>query len=190
LADDFRRALELRYSLMPYIYAQAKDSSSKGYPMLRTLFFEYPHDPTSWLIEDEYMFGSDLLVAPLFDDSEHRRVYLPPGNWTDYQTGRSYEGSRWYGITAGAIPIVLLVKDGAVLPHVKPAESTADIDWSNIELRVFNEGSAPVSGLIAFPGHDVQNIELQRSKSGYFLVHDVSDGKVKWSISQPKAIAQ
>jgi len=190
LTDDFRRALELRYSLMPYIYAQAKDSSSKGYPMLRTLFFEYPHDPTSWLIEDEYMFGSDLLVAPLFDDSEHRRVYLPPGNWADYQTGRSYEGSRWYDITAGAIPVVLLVKDGVVLPHVRPAQSTANIDWSNIELRVFNQGSAPVSGLIAFPGHDVQNIELQRSKSGYFLVHDVSDGKVKWTISQPKAIAQ
>ena len=46
LTDDFRRALNLRYSLMPYIYAQAKDSSARGFPMLRPLFFEYPNDPT------------------------------------------------------------------------------------------------------------------------------------------------
>ena len=56
--DDFRRAVELKYSLMPYIYAQAQGiGRAKGWPMLRTLFFEYPDDPTSWLVEDEYMFG-------------------------------------------------------------------------------------------------------------------------------------
>ena len=66
--DDFRRAIEMRYRLMPYIYAQAKDSSDHGYPLLRALFFEFPDDPTSWLIEDEYMLGSDLLVAPLFTE--------------------------------------------------------------------------------------------------------------------------
>jgi len=61
--DDFRRAVELKYSLMPYVYAQAKDSSAHGWPMLRSLFFEFPNDPTSWTIDDQYMFGSDLLVA-------------------------------------------------------------------------------------------------------------------------------
>jgi alpha-D-xyloside xylohydrolase len=77
LTEDFRRALGLKYSLMPYIYAQAKDSSAHGYPMLRTLFFEYPNDPTSWTIDDEYMFGSNLLVAPLIEPGDTRKVYLP-----------------------------------------------------------------------------------------------------------------
>ncbi|HAF14592.1 MAG TPA: alpha-xylosidase, partial [Blastocatellia bacterium] len=58
LTEDFRRALGLKYSLMPYIIAQAKDSSAHGFPMLRTLFFEYPDDRTSWTIDDEYMLTS------------------------------------------------------------------------------------------------------------------------------------
>ena len=70
--DDFRRAIELKYQLIPYIYAQAKDSSAHGYPMLRTLFFEFPSDSTSWFIDDEYMFGSNLLVAPLFSEGNSR----------------------------------------------------------------------------------------------------------------------
>src|ERR687889_998531 len=88
LTEDFRRALGLKYSLMPYIIAQAKDSSARGYPMLRALFFEYPNDPASWTIDDEYMFGSDLLVAPLMESASARRVYLPPGDWIDYQAGK------------------------------------------------------------------------------------------------------
>ena len=92
LTEDFRKALGLRYSLMPYIYAQAKDSSARGFPMLRPLFFEYPNDPSSWTIDDEYMFGSDLLVAPMFASGERRKVYLPPGTWIDYQSGRFMKG--------------------------------------------------------------------------------------------------
>jgi alpha-D-xyloside xylohydrolase len=57
---------------MPYVYAQAKLCSQEGYPMLRTLFFEYPEDTTSWLIEDEYMFGENILVAPLMEDVPER----------------------------------------------------------------------------------------------------------------------
>src|SRR5918912_3151561 len=131
--SDFRRALGLRYSLMPYILAQAQDSSAHGYPMLRTLFFEYPEDPTSWTVDDEYMFGSSLLVAPLMESGEGRRVYLPPGQWVDYQSGKSYAGGRWHEITAGQIPVVLLVKDHSAIPHVKPAQSTSEIDWKNVE---------------------------------------------------------
>ena len=91
LTKIFAAPSNLNYTLMPYIYAQAKDSSAKGFPMLRTLFFEFPEDPTSWLIEDEYMFGSSLLVAPIFETGKNsRKVYLPPDTWIDYQTGKIY----------------------------------------------------------------------------------------------------
>jgi alpha-D-xyloside xylohydrolase len=189
LTDDFRRALNLRYSLMPYIYVQAKDSSAKGFPMLRTLFFEFPHDPTSWLIEDEYMFGSDLLVAPLIEESNQRSVYLPPGKWIDYQTGNVFDGARWHDITAGDVPIILLVKDNSVLPHVKPAQSTSEIDWNNIELRVFSTNDSPVSGSFALPYRDLQTIELRRSKDGYALARDIFGGKIKWNVTSAKIAA-
>src|SRR6185295_9170498 len=188
LTDDFRRALDLRYSLMPYIYAQAKDSSARGYPMVRPLFFEYPNDPGSWMIDDEYMLGSDLLVAPMFATGEGRKVYLPPGAWIDYQSGRVYEGAGWRDIQLGQIPVVLLVKNHSVLPHIKVAQSTKDMDWNNVELRVFSTDGAPVSGLFTRPGSEVQTLSLVQRGRSYALREDPQSGKVKWDIkSQPLA---
>ncbi|MFL6208540.1 MAG: TIM-barrel domain-containing protein [Pyrinomonadaceae bacterium] len=182
LTEDFRRALGLKYALMPYILAQAKDSSVHGYPMLRTLFFEYPHDPTSWLIDDEYMFGSDLLVAPLMESSTGRNVYLPPGTWIDYQTGKTYRGAQWQQIEAGQIPVVLLVRDHAVIPHVKSAQSTNDIDWNDVELRVFSTDDAVATGLFTLPQGDVQPLRLAAGANGYALANDPLAGRVKWRI--------
>jgi alpha-D-xyloside xylohydrolase len=182
LTEDFRKALGLRYALMPYIYAQAKDSSARGFPMVRPLFFEYPNDPGAWSIDDEYMFGSDLLVAPLFASSEARKVYLPPGSWIDYQSGRVYEGAKWHEISAGPIPVVLLVKNGTVLPLIKVAQSTKDMDWSNVELRVFSTGGGQVSGLFTTPDSGVQTLSLSPRGRDYVLLKDPQGGKVKWTI--------
>jgi alpha-D-xyloside xylohydrolase len=185
LTEDFRRALGLRYSLMPYIYAQALDSSAKGFPMLRTLFFEFPADKTSWLIDDEYMFGENLLVAPLLEEGKNTRaVYLPPGTWFDYQTGKAYEGGKWHDLTAGPIPVILLVRDHSVLPHVKPAQNTAEIDWNNVELRVFSTGGREVSGKFALPNQELQRLELRLNKADYTLKNDFSGGRIKWQIKR------
>jgi alpha-D-xyloside xylohydrolase len=180
---DFRRAIELKYTLLPYIYAQAKESSEKGYPMMRTLFFEYPNDPTSWLVDDEYFFGSDLLVAPLFESADHRTVYLPPGTWIDYQTGRSYAGAAWYDIRSGAIPIVLLVRGNSVIPHIAVAQNTAAMNWNDIELRVFATTSAPVTGLFALPDGGLQSLELRPAGGAYSLARDPMAGRIRWRIT-------
>jgi alpha-D-xyloside xylohydrolase len=182
LNEDFRKALGLRYALMPYIYAQAKDSSARGFPMMRPLFFEYPNDPGSWFVDDEYMFGSDLLVAPMFTNGATRKVYLPPGNWIDYQSGRVYAGANWHDIAAGEIPVVLLVKDHSVLPHVKVAQSTKDIDWNDVELRVFSTDSSTVNGLFTRPDSGVQTLTLVPRGREFALRQDPQAGKVKWTI--------
>jgi alpha-D-xyloside xylohydrolase len=184
LTEDFRRALGLKYSLMPYIYAQAKDSSARGFPMARTLFFEFPADPTSWMIEDEYMFGSDLLVAPMFDESAERDVYLPPGSWIDYQTGKVYSGAAWHRIAAGQIPVVLLVKDHSAIVHIKPAQSASQMDWSDVELRVFSTDASPASGMFALPDGDLQPLKVDIGQAGPTLKDDPLHGKVKWRITR------
>jgi alpha-D-xyloside xylohydrolase len=180
LVADFRRAVELKYALMPYIYTQAQTSSARGWPMLRTLFFEYPDDPTSWLVEDEYMFGSSLLVAPLFEETTSRRVYLPPGTWIDYQTGHAYDGARWHEMTAGPVPIVLLVKDHTVLPHLAVAQSTSAMNWSDVELRVFSSDGGPAEGSYALPGERVQSLRVEGAR----LIADPFGGRVKWRITR------
>lgn len=127
--DLFRQTVELKYRLMPYVLEQARDSAANGWPMLRTLFFEFPEDPTSWWIEDEYFFGRDLLVAPLMEEDSGRPLYLPPGDWVDYQTRRTYAGGRWQSIAAADIPCIILVRAGASIPHVPVAQSTDAIEW-------------------------------------------------------------
>ncbi len=181
---QFRRTVDLKYELMPYVYAQAKASSAHGWPMLRTLFFEFPDDPTSWLVDDEYMFGSDLLVGPLFDTTDHRRVYLPPGAWIDYQTGKAYAGGGWRDIRVGPIPVVLLVKDHSAIPRIALAQSTSAMDWSHIELRVFSTDDGVVAGAFALPDDTLHTLELRPAAGGYTLTSDPLAGKVTWRVSR------
>ncbi|MFI5186265.1 MAG: TIM-barrel domain-containing protein, partial [Chitinophagales bacterium] len=179
---SFIAADEMRYKLMPYIYAQAKDCSERGLPMVRALFVEYPKDPGSWLVDDEYLFGSDMLVAPLFESVSERNVYLPPGKWIDYQTGESYDGG-WHNIKAGVIPIVVLIHDGAVIPHIKLAQSTMQMDWSNLELVIYSTSSKTVNGLVCLPSDNLlHKLSLDKKGNGFVLSSDPLQGKTKWKI--------
>jgi alpha-D-xyloside xylohydrolase len=179
--DDFRRAVELKYRLMPYIYAQAVRSSAEGHPMLRTLFFEFPEDPTSWLIEDQYLLGEALLVAPLFEDgAKGRQVYVPPGTWIDYQTGRVYEGARWHWIEAGPVPIIVLVRDHTVLPHIELAQSTMTMDWRRVSLHVFSTDGKAATGWVALPGQEAQALTVKVDAQRPVLQDDPFEGRVQW----------
>lgn len=162
--DAFRLADEMKYKLMPYIYAQSKYASEHGLPMVRALFVEYPHDAGSWLIDNEYLFGSDMLVAPMFEATTSRDVYLPEGKWIDYQTGKVYSGG-WHKIEAGTIPIVVLVRDGAVIPHIKVAQSTKDMDWSQLDLNVYAADAKTAKGFVCLPS-DQKLVEVSLAKSG------------------------
>lgn len=174
----FRKATNMRYELMPYIYAQAKESSQNGWPMLRALFVEYPDDAGSWLVDNQYLFGSDILVAPLFEEGTSRDVYLPKGEWIDYQTGKTYT-QGWHHIAAGEVPIVMLVKSGTVLPHIKLAQSTAFMDWSKLKLKVFAKEGETASGKVCLP--DGQKLETIQVKNGELLSNPLQ-GKVKFEI--------
>ena len=149
--DAFRACAEMKYKLMPYVYAQAKDCSERGLPMVRDLLVEFPDDKGAWLVEDEYMFGSQMLVAPLMESGNSRDVYLPQGKWIDYQTGKVYDGG-YQTIEAGSIPAVILVRDGSLIPHAPLAQSTDQIDWSAIELRPYKVAATNCTGLVYKPG--------------------------------------
>jgi alpha-D-xyloside xylohydrolase len=181
--EAFRLADEMKYKLMPYIYAQSKYAAENGLPMVRALFVEFPHDAGSWLVEDEYLFGSDMLVAPLFEANiTGRDVYLPSGNWIDYQTGKTYAGG-WHRIEAGKIPAVILVRDGALIPHIKLAQSTMQMDWSALELVPYLVNEKTAKGLICLPS-DNQLHEI--SCTGGKLDKDPLSGKVKWQVRLQK----
>lgn len=149
--NAFRQSAEMKYKLMPYVYAQAKECSNKGLPMVRALFVEFPHDAGAWLVEDEYMFGSQILVAPLLESGNSRECYLPKGKWIDYQTGKVYEGG-YQTIVVGDIPCVILVRDGALIPQVPVAQSTDKIEWDKLQMVPFKVDASQCQGLLYKPG--------------------------------------
>lgn len=163
--DVFRKSAEMKYRLMPYVYAQAKECTEKGLPMLRALFVEFPDDPGAWKVDDEYLFGSQILVAPLLESGmTGRTVYLPEGKWIDYQTEKVYEGG-WHRIEAGSLPIIMLVRDGSVLPHLKLAQSTAEMDWSKMSLKVYSADKKQAEGLVCLPADNrIQVVKVDCGK--------------------------
>ncbi len=180
--NAFRKACEMKYKLMPYIYAQAKDCSQRGLPMLRALFVEYPNDPGSWRVDDQYLFGSDMLVAPLLESVGSRDVYLPPGWWIDYQTGDIYAGG-WHHIKAGDIPAVVLVRDGTAIPHIELAQSTAQMDWSSLELVVFAKEATEATGKVCLPSNQMlHDLMITKDGNSFKLSKDPLAGKVAWKV--------
>lgn len=172
--DVFRKSAEMKYRLMPYVYAQAKECTEKGLPMLRALFMEFPDDPGAWKVDDEYLFGSQILVAPLLESGiTGRTVYLPEGKWIDYQTEKVYEGG-WHRIEAGSLPIIMLVRDGSVLPHLKLAQSTSEMDWSKMSLKVYSADKKQAEGLICLPTDNrIQVVKVDCAKAKPQLLNQV-----------------
>jgi len=113
--EIFRSFAKLRERLLPYLVAQAKESCRTGKPLLRALVFEWPHDPVAWSIDDEYLLGDSLLVAPVLDDSDRRRIWFPPGRWTDHWTGEEHEGERWEECAAPLEILPLFVRAGSAI---------------------------------------------------------------------------
>lgn len=135
--DYFRKVAEMKYKLMPYIADEAKACTQTGLPMMRALLVEFPDDPGAWMVEDQYMFGSQILVAPMFEEGKSRTVYLPgKSKWVDYQTGKTYNPG-WNEVQVGEVPIVLMVRKGTKLKHVPVAQSVDKIDWSKVKETMY-----------------------------------------------------
>ena len=110
--------IQLRQRLLPYIMEQMKKATENGTPVMRPLFYDFPEDNATYPIFDEYMFGPDILVAPVIEaGKEHRRVYLPKGaDWSDPYTGQLYNGGEYVTVDAPMDRIPIFLKNGAKLP--------------------------------------------------------------------------
>jgi alpha-D-xyloside xylohydrolase len=112
--------LLLRERLRPYVMGLMETYSRTGAPPMRPLFFDFPDDPDAAAVEDSYMFGPDLLVAPVLHyQARTRSVYLPAGaTWTDVWTGEQWPGGRTIEVDVPLDRIPLFTRDGAKLPIV------------------------------------------------------------------------
>ena len=113
----FQKYMSIREKLRPYISQLMRDAHEKGYPVMRPLFFDFPGDPAAWQREDAYMFGADLLVAPIMEMGQRsRQVYLPAGTeWKDVWTGAEYTGGTTVAVDAPLERIPVFIRAGATL---------------------------------------------------------------------------
>lgn len=115
--------MQIRERLRPYIREIMREAHEVGTPPMRPLFYEYPQDAPAWEIDDQFMFGPNLLVAPVLEEgARSRSVYLPSGDtWIDPYTGTSHEGGQTLAVDAPLATMPLFIKDDAKLPALQKA---------------------------------------------------------------------
>ena len=112
-----RKYLELRYRLLPYLYSAVRECCATGMPIMRALWLHYPDDPRAVACGDEYLFGKNLLVAPVVEKgAAMRQVYLPRGSWYDFWTNEHIEGGREISRDVDLETIPLYVRAASILP--------------------------------------------------------------------------
>ena len=141
--DVVREAIRLRYRLLPYIYTTFIRAAETGAPVQRPLVFEYQYDPTVRDIDDEYLLGPDLLIAPVFAPGlTARQVYLPAGSWYDWHSDVLVGGKRYVHAATPMEHIPIYARGGSVVPMWPDAPaSTSGYHPSAIELHLFVPGT-------------------------------------------------
>lgn len=115
--DIIRKYLKLRYQLLPFLYTTLEEAHRTGVPLFRPLLLNYQEDPDTYNIDDEFMIGTDLLVAPVMKpDVTSRLVYLPAGTWYDYWTNKRFDGPTTITVNTPLETVPMFVRGGAIIP--------------------------------------------------------------------------
>jgi alpha-D-xyloside xylohydrolase len=113
--DVTRTFVNLKKKLHPYLVQTMREVTEKGLPMMRPMLLTFPDDPTSWFLDQQYMLGNDLLVAPVFNEIGDVTFYLPAGKWHNYFTQEIIEGGRWIIENHNFHTLPLYVREGGKL---------------------------------------------------------------------------
>ena len=133
-----KRAIELRYQLLPQIYKVMEEASRTGIPALRPLMLEYPADAQSWGRDDQYLFGADLLVAPVLTESAtERELYLPAGEWFDFWTGERFVGNRSMRVPVTLESLPIFARAGAFVFLQPVIQHTGEMAGQPLQVQVY-----------------------------------------------------
>lgn len=168
----FRQYDELRYRLLPYIYSEAVACGRTSLPMMRPLVLEYQDDPNTYTLDDQYLFGSSFLVAPILDASNRRRVYLPAGDWIDYWTKERLSGERWLMVDAPLDIMPLYVKAGKIVPYGPKMQHVEERPLDPLTLEIYAPAN---SGRLVIHDEDRPDIEVTYRRDGDQLLVEVSE---------------
>ena len=134
-----KKSIELKYQLLPYLYSYAREAYDTGVPILRALPLEFPKDEEGYGVDDQFLFGEEILVAPVVEEkADKRKVYLPKGTWIDYnEPSRVYEGGASIDYGVGLETIPMFVREGAIIPKMPVMQYVGEIDNAVMIFEIF-----------------------------------------------------
>ena len=134
-----KKSIELKYQLHPYLYTYAREAYDTGMPIMRALVLEYPDDEKTYDAKEEFLFGKEILVAPVVEEGERiKQVYLPEGDWFDYNNPQKvYEGEQEIEVDAPLDAIPMFVKAGAIIPKMPVMDYIGQMKNAPMILEIF-----------------------------------------------------
>ena len=155
--DVLRFFTKLKGKLMPYIWTQANKTSTVGVPMMRAMVIDYADDPACLYLDRQYMFGDNILVAPILNDEGTAEFYVPAGKWTDIISGKQYEGGKYYNEKFDYFSLPCLAKPNSIIAY-GAFENNFEYDYlNNAEIVIY---------------------ELENGKTASCVIYDTDSNKV------------
>ncbi|GGA32173.1 TIM-barrel domain-containing protein [Dyella nitratireducens] len=135
-----RKYFTLRTQLIPYIYTYTWQAHTLSLPLLRPLYLQYPQLPEAYQHSHEYFFGYEMLVAPVLDASGSCTVYLPPGEWVDFFSGKHYGGGKSFTAHYDADQMPVFVREGSIIPEQEPSDYSDAKPLDTLIVNVYGSG--------------------------------------------------
>lgn len=147
--DIIRKYLKLRYQLLPFLYTTLEESHRTGVPLFRPLLLNYQNDSSTWNLDDQFMIGEDVLVAPIVKpDVTRRLVYLPAGTWYDYWTNKKHTGGTMITVDAPLDTVPMFVRAGAMIPTVPPRNYVGEQSSDPVTFVIYPDDKGLASGTL------------------------------------------
>jgi alpha-glucosidase len=179
-----KKSIELRYRLLPYLYSLFYEAHSFGTPIVRPLIFEYQNDENVYECEDQFMLGSNILIAPILSEyGDTRNVYLPMGQWYDFYNDDKYDGGASIELEAGIEKIPVFIKAGSIIPEQQVLQYVGEKPIDEIILNVYPGGT--VDNFL-YEDDGVSDSYLKSDFRITNFVQAVKDNKMFINISEPK----
>lgn len=133
-----RKYIKLRYELMPYTYNEFYKASRTGLPIMRPLVMEYPKDENVHNLCDQFLYGENIMVAPVYRPAADKRmVYIPEGGWYNYWTGERYQGKAYVIVDSPLDVLPLFIKEGSVIPMAPPMNYVGEKPIDTLTLHIY-----------------------------------------------------
>jgi len=142
MEDNVRALVNIRMSLIPYIYSAFVQYQQEGIPPFRPLLMDYPTDKKVESVSDQYMIGNNIMAAPLYKIGNRRTVYFPEGKWYNFNTNEVYEGGKEYEVETKYWEMPIFVKAGTILPLAIPVQYVAESVTFDITCNVYGKNAS------------------------------------------------